>query len=332
MSGPKQDKTKIVQIWGEILDEGFTSVPNILLRYRSRIGLKPKHIMLIIDIMSYKWDAGYPFPSYSTLSQRSGVEERSVKRITQDLEELGLLVKTPRFDSETGAQVTTVFDFRPLIKKLMEEMNKDQELSEHPISIGDLAKQGMQSFKKKVNNKGDATGDDKNVMGEGDKNVTRGVTKLAPGRVTKMSPKEYTSINKIISKGTLEQSSTYDKRKDGSSERNGKSKNWVSKDIRDGIFRNRIFEIYDNLYDLKTTAELVEEGTQRACKDLMVNRAKDLESLGIVIDIKSLVKEVKNRFPYKDMPEDEKRARNFYTAAICDLVTESVSYLILEKH
>ena len=88
MSDKKQDKTKIVQIWGEILDEGFTSVPNILLRYRSRIGLKPKHVMLIVDIMSYKWDSKYPFPSYSTLAQRSGIEERSVKRITQDLEEL----------------------------------------------------------------------------------------------------------------------------------------------------------------------------------------------------------------------------------------------------
>ena len=62
MPNTKQDKTKIVQIWGEILDEGFTSVPNILLRYRSQIGLKPKHIMLIIDIMSFKWDKGSPVP------------------------------------------------------------------------------------------------------------------------------------------------------------------------------------------------------------------------------------------------------------------------------
>ena len=54
MPDKKHDKTKIVQIWGEILDEGFTSVPNILLRYRSRIGLKPKHIMLIIDIRPQK--------------------------------------------------------------------------------------------------------------------------------------------------------------------------------------------------------------------------------------------------------------------------------------
>ncbi len=324
VSGPKQDKTKIVQIWGEILDEGFTSVPNILLRYRSKIGLKPKHIMLIIDIMSYKWDAGYPFPSYSTLSQRSGVEERSVKRITQDLEELGLLVKTPRFDSDTGAQVTTVFDFRPLVKKLIEEMNRDRGLSENPINTGDIAGQNLLNIKKKVIARKTVKGDDKNVMGEGDKNVTRGVTELAPGRVTKMSPKEYTNNNKIISKGTPEQSSTYNKRKNGSEESNKKNKNGVSKDFREGIFRNRIFEIYDNLHDLKSAEELVEEGAQRACKDLMVNRAKDLDDLGIKIDIKSAVNLIKNKFPYNKLPKNKTKARSFYTATICNLVAESV--------
>jgi len=166
MSGTKQDKTKIVQIWGEILDEGFTSVPNILLRYRSKIGLKPKHIMLIIDIMSYKWDAGYPFPSYSTLSQRSGIEERSVKRITQDLEEFGLLVKTPRFDNETGAQTTTVFDFRPLVTRLIEEMNQDKESSNGMESLLNVNNQKSPVLKKKVSKN--------RVFGRGDKNVRGG--------------------------------------------------------------------------------------------------------------------------------------------------------------
>jgi hypothetical protein len=332
VSGPKQDKTKIVQIWGEILDEGFTSVPNILLRYRSKIGLKPKHIMLIIDIMSYKWDAGYPFPSYATLSQRSGVEERSVKRITQDLEELGLLVKTPRFDSDTGAQVTTVFDFRPLVTKLIEEMNRDQELSEYPINTGDKANQNPLNIKKKVTTKKRTQGDDKNVIGEGDKNVTRGVTELAPGRVTKMSPKEYTNNNKIISKGTPEQNSTYNRKKNGAKKNDRKNKNGVSKDFREGIFRNRIFEIYDNLHDLKSTEELVEEGAQRACKDLMVNRAKDLDDLGIEIDIKNAVSLIKNKFPYNKLPKNKTKARSFYTATICNLVAESVLDIVSQKH
>lgn len=333
MSGNKQDKTKIVQIWGEILDEGFTSVPNILLRYRSKIGLKPKHIMLIIDIMSYKWDAGYPFPSYSTLSQRSGIEERSVKRITQDLEELGLLVKTPRFDDETGAQVTTVFDFRPLVSKLIEEMNRDSNSFEHPVNIDIPAP----SLKKKVTNKKTSqtfktktpTRGDKNVRGEGDKNVTRGVTELAPGGVTEMSPKEYTNNNKNISKRTPGERSTYSRAKKNA---NGKTKEGVSKDFREGIFRNRIFEIYDNLHDLKSIEDLVDEGTQRACKDLIVNRAKDLDQLGFNLDMKEIVKKVKNDFPYNDIPPTEKKARNFYTATICNLVSDTVAELFLQKH
>lgn len=325
MSGTKQDKTKIVQIWGEILDEGFTSVPNILLRYRSKIGLKPKHIMLIIDIMSYKWDAGYPFPSYSTLSQRSGIEERSVKRITQDLEELGLLVKTPRFDDETGAQVTTVFDFRPLVSKLIEEMNRENKVFDSTVNINISS----QSSKKKVVKTKASTRGDKNVRGEGDKNVTRGVTELAPGGVTGMSPKEYTNNNKNISKRTPGERSTYSKAKKNA---NGKSKERVSKDFREGIFRNRIFEIYDNLHDLKSIEDLVDEGTQRACKDLIVNRAKDLDRLGFNLDMKEIVKKVKNDFPYNDIPLTEKKARNFYTATICNLVSDTVAELFLQKH
>lgn len=321
MSGKKQDKTKIVQIWGEILDEGFTSVPNILLRYRSKIGLKPKHIMLIIDIMSYKWDASYPFPSYSTLSQRSGVEERSVKRITQDLEELGLLVKTPRFDSETRAQVTTVFDFRPLIKKLIEEMNQDDETVDSAGNIADISNRSYSLFKKKASKNRMFSGGDKSVTGEGDKSVT--------GGMTKMSPKEYTNNKKNISILTPEENSTYISTKKSSKNGNTKTKKRVSIDFRDSIFRNRIFEIYDNLNDLKSIKELVDEGTQRACKDVMVNRAKDFEKLGVDIDMKLIVKKVRNEFPYSELPINNTKARNFYTATICNMVADSIAELFL---
>jgi len=150
--------------------------------------------------------------------------------------------------------------------------------------------------------------------------------------VTKMSPKEYTSNNKNISIGTLEKSSTYGRAKKSSSNGNGKAKKRVSKDFRDSIFRNRIFEIYDNLYDIKPIKELVDEGTQRACKDLMVNRAKDLEKLGVDIDVRLIVKRVKNNFPYSEIPTSDSKARNFYTATICNLVADCVSDLVLQNH
>jgi len=328
MPDKKQDKTKIVQIWGEILDEGFTSVPNILLRYRTRLGLKPKHIMLIIDIMSHKWDSESPFPSYSTLAHRSGIDERSVKRITQDLEELGLLIKTPRFDDETGAQVTTVFDFRPLVQKLIDEMNGGENETysddEEEYSVGRLTKENITPERintKKINR----LGNDKNVTGEGDKNVTRGVTKLPPGGVTKMSPKEYTNNKKTISIQTPESGLTYSSKKSGDRNIIENEKKRVSKYLREGIFRKRIFELYDNLVDIKPIEEIVEDGAYRACKDIIVNRVLELGRGIDPVDPTKIAKQARKSFPYKNLPNDARKARNIFTKTLCDLV----SYLVL---
>ena len=327
MPDKKQDKTKIVQIWGEILDEGFTSVPNILLRYRSRIGLKPKHIMLIIDIMSYKWDSEYPYPSYSTLAHRSGIEERSVKRITQDLEELRLLIKTPRFDDETGAQVTTVFDFRPLVQKLIEEMNKgDEEVyaeDEEEYGVGRLMRENITP--QKINTKEiNKLGYDKNVKGEGDKNVTGRVTKLSRGRVTKMSPKEYSYNKKTFSKRTPRENLTYSREKTRGEIVIGNDKKRVSKYLRDAIFRKRIFELYDNLINIKSLEEIVEEGAYRACKDIVVNRVLEIEGKGVFIDPAKVARQARKSFLYKDMPRDKGKARNVFTSGLCDLVSNLV--------
>jgi DNA-binding MarR family transcriptional regulator len=328
MPDKKQDKTKIVQIWGEILDEGFTSVPNILLRYRTRLGLKPKHIMLIIDIMSHKWDSESPFPSYSTLAHRSGIDERSVKRITQDLEELELLIKTPRFDDETGAQVTTVFDFRPLVQKLIDEMNRGEDETysddEEEYGVGRLTKKNATPERintKKIN----SLEGDKNVIGEGDKNVTRGVTKSSPGRVTKMSPKEYTYIKKNISIRTPENNLTYSSEKTRSKTSTENEKKRVSKYLREGIFRKRIFELYDNLIGIKPIEEIVEDGAYRACKDIIVNRVLELEDRAELVDPVKIARRARKSFPYKDLPRDTGKARNIFTKTLCDLV----SYLVV---
>ena len=335
MPDKKQDKTKIIQIWGEILDEGFTSVPNILLRYRTRIGLKPKHIMLIIDIMSYKWDSQYPFPSYSTLAHRSGIDERSVKRITQDLEELRLLIKTPRFDDETGAQVTTVFDFRPLVQKLIEEMNKGEDEAysddEEEYGVGRLTKENITP--RRINSKEINRLDyDKNVMGEGDKNVTRGVTKLSPGGVTKMSPKEYSYIKKNISMRTREDDLTYSREKTRAEIVIEDEKKRVSKHLREGIFRKRLFELYDNLIGIKPIEEIVEEGAHRACKDIIVNRVLEVKGEGASVDPAKIAGVARKSFPYKDLPRDAGKARDVFTRALCDLVSNLVVTAITKSN
>jgi DNA-binding transcriptional regulator YhcF (GntR family) len=308
MTAKQQDKSKIVQIWGDVLDEGFTSVPNILLRYRSSLEIKPQHLVLIIDIMSFKWDSENPFPSYSTLAQRAGVAERSIKRIVQDLEEMNLLIRTQRFDEESGAQITTIFDFRPLVQRLIEEMPKTE--IEESANITDKAKTHKRG---------------------GDKYVTGGVTNMSSGGVTNMSPKEYSYINKTHinkNKSTLKVKST-------ENEKNStlgifpnitqSKKERVREYFRNGIFRERLFEIYDNLHNAKSIEELVEEGTYKACKEIMINRVNELSKNNIEVNPDQIAEEIKLEFPYSKIPKPYEKARSFFVATICTLTAEKIS-------
>jgi DNA-binding transcriptional regulator YhcF (GntR family) len=308
MTVKQQDKSKIVQIWGDVLDEGFTSVPNILLRYRSSLEIKPQHLVLIIDIMSFKWDSENPFPSYSTLAQRAGVAERSIKRIVQDLEEMNLLIRTQRFDEESGAQITTIFDFRPLVQRLIEEMPKTE--IEESANITDKAKTHKRG---------------------GDKYVTGGVTNMSSGGVTNMSPKEYSYINKTHinkNKSTLKVKST-------ENEKNStlgifpsitqSKKERVREYFRNGIFRERLFEIYDNLHNAKSIEELVEEGTYKACKEIMINRVNELSKNNIEVNPDQIAEEIKLEFPYSKIPKPYEKARSFFVATICTLTAEKIS-------
>lgn len=302
MSQNKQDKTKIVQIWGNILDEGFTSVPNILLKYRHNIGIKAQHLTLVIDIMSFKWDTDNPFPSYSTLAKRAGVAERTIKRVTQDLEELDLLIRTPRFDNKTGAQITTIFDFRPLVEKLTEEVEKSK---------------ANKNFTK--------------LPEEGDAHVTGRVSEISRGGMTNMSPKEYTNNNKTkINKNPKGKELKNTPRNNIFSRMNAPEKERVRKDIRNSIYRNRIFETFDNLHLKLDINELVQEGAYKACREIVINRINNLNSKFNLegIDPFDIANNVKRKFPYDNIPKSQDNIRKFFVAKICDITSEEIIYYL----
>lgn len=305
MSNNKQDKTKIVQIWGNILDEGFTSVPNILLKYRHNIGIKSQHLSLVIDIMSFKWDTENPFPSYSTLAKRAGVAERTIKRVTQDLEELNLLIRTPRFDDKTGAQITTIFDFRPLVEKLTNEVEKTKSNKNYSY-----------------------------LPKEGDDHVTGRVSEMSRGGMTNMSPKEYTNNNKTnINKNPKGKLGNFSER-NSVNHMNSSEKERVRKDIRNSIYRNRIFETFDNLYNKLDINELVQEGAYKACKEIMINRINELNNHFEVdqIDPFEIANNVKRKFPYKSFPKSHDNMRKFFVAKICDIASEEIMYNLKNKN
>ena len=300
MTVKKQDKTKIVQIWGDILDQGFTSVPNTLLRYRTKLGIKSHHLSLIIDIMSFKWDTENPFPSYSALAAKAGVTERGIMKTIQDLEKMKLLIRTQRFDSETGAQITTVFDFRPLVQKLTDETQQSQ--SENELNI-----------------------EEKHIdhLKGGELKITGGVNYSSGGGVNHSSPKEYTYNKKTqINKKNL---TVQNKPKQKIQENNKKKDKEVHKHFKNAIFRKRLFEIYDNLSHIKSIEVLVEQGAQRACKEIAINRASHIFKNSIRINPDQIAEEVSLEFPYHKIPKHIEDARRFFVTTLCNITAEKIS-------
>ncbi len=124
-----------------------------------------------------------------------------------------------------------------------------------------------------------------------------------------MSPKEYSYINNTqINKRTY----------------SVKDKNRVRTDIKKGIFKSRLFEIYDNLNGIKSIEDVVEEGAYKTIKEIMVNRMSELTEENPEMDIDTLANLVKSDFPYNKIPKEHKKARNFFVTTLCDIVINKI--------
>lgn len=75
---------------------GFTPIVNVFLRAAKALGLSPVESLLIIQVMSFKWDEEQPFPSERLLAKRLNVSERTVRRAVMALEHRGLVERERR--------------------------------------------------------------------------------------------------------------------------------------------------------------------------------------------------------------------------------------------
>jgi len=96
----------------EIIDQGFTAVPNLLLNNRELLGISTSEFYMLIVIEMYRWTSDRPWPSLRELSKASGFSTRQVSRLTQGLESLGLLTRIKR------ANTSNLYDVQPLIDEL----------------------------------------------------------------------------------------------------------------------------------------------------------------------------------------------------------------------
>lgn len=116
----KYKKGNITAAFGtDLFAQGFTSIPNLLLKLYKQLGITDTEMMLVIQLFRFRAEEKNFLPSIPALMTVLG---RSEEQITGDLENLvkkEMLKITDFFDSEKGL-IIKGYDFEPLFEKLSE--------------------------------------------------------------------------------------------------------------------------------------------------------------------------------------------------------------------
>lgn len=116
MSG-NADNRIVVRFGDELMEAGFTSVPNLVLEHYAEVGISEGELVFTLHIWSFWWNRQLPYPSLSTVARRMGKSWRSVHRYAKSLEQKKLLKITPRY-REDGGQTSSLYDFEPMIEAI----------------------------------------------------------------------------------------------------------------------------------------------------------------------------------------------------------------------
>ena len=89
--------------------QGFTQVPNFLLKMKT---LSSGDKMTFAMLLSYAWQNDFSFPGQAKLAEDMGLNERTVRRHVQALEDAGLLVIQQR-----GQGKTNIYELNLVVSK-----------------------------------------------------------------------------------------------------------------------------------------------------------------------------------------------------------------------
>ena len=132
-----------VRFGDDILQAGFTAVPNLVLDHYASLGITPGEMMFIIHVWQYWWTEKDPYPSLKTIAAKMNVSRRQVSNYTQSLKTKQLLLVHERQDAERG-QVTSEYDFSPLIQAITGRPQGVKDISSPPMN--DPSRGGMKSI------------------------------------------------------------------------------------------------------------------------------------------------------------------------------------------
>lgn len=119
-----------VRFGDQVLEAGFTSIPNLVLNHYAELGISPAEMMFTIHMWQFRWTERDPYPSLTTIADKMDVSWRQAHRYANSLKEKGFLIIKQRQQAGRG-QVTSEYDFEPLIRAVLK---LDKDLTVHSVT------------------------------------------------------------------------------------------------------------------------------------------------------------------------------------------------------
>ncbi|AMV19683.1 helix-turn-helix domain-containing protein [Planctomyces sp. SH-PL14] len=112
---------QVANRWTPRLGVSFTPVSDFFLNNYHRLEMSHTEAMVVIHLVSFKWDDNAPFPALKTIGRRMGITSTSVRSHVRRLEEKGLLAR------EMQVGTTNRFHLQPLFARLEQLLALDEQ-------------------------------------------------------------------------------------------------------------------------------------------------------------------------------------------------------------
>lgn len=118
-----------------VIAEGFTIVPSLLLQCQERLGISAQQLAILIHLLDFWWDhESKPWPSKEKIATRLQVSTKTVQRHVRELEEAGYVKRVKRYKTNKG-QTSNEYDLSGLILKLKSLAEEVRQASQKADAI-----------------------------------------------------------------------------------------------------------------------------------------------------------------------------------------------------
>lgn len=103
----------------DIILEGMTGIPNLLLKYYSKLGVTDSEMMLIIQLIHAQTAIGQQCPSHDALAEYMAGDKAKIRADLASLIEKGIISIDHVYCEQTD-EVVAIYSYEPLFEKILE--------------------------------------------------------------------------------------------------------------------------------------------------------------------------------------------------------------------